>query len=374
MHFTDFKIDSSYLDILKKQGIINPTKVQEKVIPQVIAGNDMIVQSPTGTGKTLAYLLPILSLINQNSDDLQGLIIVPTRELALQISTVAKSLTENNNINILPLYGGISGSSQMNKLKKQPQLIVATPGRLIDHLRQNNITLNDIKFLVLDEADQLLLTGFKPEIDYVVLNSPGSRQTLFFSATLPPQIKKLAYRYTCQPEYINYSQTHDEAEYISQEVILTTARQKFPTLEIVLDEENPYLAIIFCRTKRRANELLEKMKKYKFNVDVIHSDIAQNKRERILKSFRNGDLQYLIATDVAARGLDISYITNIYNYDVPETPEIYIHRIGRTGRAGESGVSSTFVTEEDTDQLHAIENHLQNSIPKRKVDIRTTNK
>lgn len=369
MNFESLGIKKASCDALKKYGIKEPTAVQQAVIPSILKGKDLIAQSATGTGKTLAFLLPLIQNIDAKLSQLQGLILVPTRELALQIAEVALPLAALYNIELMAIYGGKKAADQEKKLEKKPQLIVATPGRLMDHIHQGNIDLTTITTFVLDEADQLLLAGFKPDIEEIILQIPGDRQTLFFSATLPPQIKKLAYRYTYQPEYHTTTiKTPDQPD-IAQEIVPTNDRQKFPALQIVLNEDNPFLAIVFCRTKRRANELYAKMKKYNFNADVIHSDIPQNKRERILKQFRKGDLQFLIATDIAARGLDINFVTHIYNFDVPESAEVYIHRIGRTGRAGATGSSCTFVTEEDAPILKEIESKMQREITRRLVKI-----
>jgi len=369
MNFESLGIEKASCDALKKRGIKEPTSVQQSVIPSILEGKDLIAQSATGTGKTLAFLLPLIQKADASISQLQGLILVPTRELALQIAEVAKPLAALYEIELMAIYGGKRTADQEKKLEKKPQLIVATPGRLMDHISQGNIDLTTTGTFILDEADQLLLAGFKPDIEAIILQIPGNRQTLFFSATLPPKIKKMAYRYTYQPEHYTAAVTASNQPAISQEIVPTNDRQKFPALQIVLNEDNPFLAIVFCRTKRRANELHAKMKKYKFNADVIHSDIAQNKRERILKQFRKGDLQFLIATDVAARGLDINFVTHIYNFDMPESADTYIHRIGRTGRAGATGYSCTFVTEEDTAILRAIENRTKRAIQRRSVKI-----
>jgi superfamily II DNA/RNA helicase len=369
MNFESLGIKLASCDALKKQGIKAPTAVQKAVIPTILDSKDLIAQSATGTGKTLAFLLPVIQKMDVSLSELQCLIVVPTRELALQIAEVAKPLATLYDIELMAIYGGKRTADQEKKLERKPQMIVATPGRLMDHVGQGNIDITTIKTFILDEADQLLLAGFKPDIEEMVLQIPGSRQTLFFSATLPPQIKKMAYRYTYQAEFYTPSADKANRPAIEQMVVPTNDRQKFPALQIVLAEDSPYLAIIFCRTKRRANELHAKMKKYKFNVDVIHSDIEQNKRERILKQFKKGDLQFLIATDVAARGLDINFITHIYNFDIPESAEAYIHRIGRTGRAGATGYSCTFVTEEDTDMLRDIERRNNGAIKERFVKI-----
>ena len=374
MNFKDLGISEPLVQVLKKSGITTPTSIQEECIPLIKDYKDVIAQAQTGTGKTLAFLLPLFENISLDVFATQALIITPTRELALQITEEANQLAKGKAINVLAAYGGRNIGSQLNKLKGTIHLIIATPGRLIDHIERGTIDLNKIKTVVIDEADQMLLMGFRNEVDQILRATPRNRQTLCFSATMAPNVKKLAYHYTYSPTMVTIEPKKVTIDTIRQEVIETTDRWKADTLCQVLEEDNPFLAIIFARTKRRADELFAKMKKRGFNVQVIHSDIAQNKRERILKSFRNADLQYLIATDVASRGLDISGVTHIYNYDVPETPEIYIHRIGRTGRAGEDGYTCMFVAPKDNLEFNMIERKLRRNLPKRqlKEELRKT--
>ena len=374
MNFKDLGISEPFVQVLKKSGIITPTPIQTECIPLIKDFKDIIAEAQTGTGKTLAFLLPLFENISPEMDATQALIITPTRELALQITEEANKLATAKPINVLAAYGGRNIGSQLNKLKGTIHLIIATPGRLIDHIERGTIDLNQIKTVVIDEADQMLLMGFRNEVDQILKATPRNRQTLCFSATMTPNVKKLAYRYTYSPINVAIEPKKVTNDTIHQEVIETTDRWKADTLCQVLEEDNPFLAIIFARTKRRADELFAKMKKRGFNVQVIHSDIAQNKRERILKSFRNADLQYLIATDVASRGLDISGVTHIYNYDVPETPEIYIHRIGRTGRAGDDGYTCMFVAPKDHLEFNMIERKLRRNLPKRqlKEELRKT--
>jgi len=369
MSFELLNIHPSMVELLKKNGISNPTPIQRLVIPKVFGGLDLVVKSETGSGKTLAYLLPLLELIDTSVDALQTLIVVPTRELALQVQGVANGLAEVFGTRALAIYGGVRSSEQLKKLKHPPHLIVATPGRLMDFLSLGEIALDRVKHFVLDEADQLLLDGFKPEIEHLFMRLPGNRQTLFLSATLSARVNKLAHRLAYQPTVCRLDKSPVHDEFMRQEVVLTTDRQKFPALQLVLEADNPYLAIIFCRTKRRADELFLKMKKYGFNGGVIHSDISQNKRERLLKSFRSGDLQFLIATDVAARGLDIAHVTHIYNFDVPESLETYIHRIGRTARAGATGQSCTFIGEHDEGLFAPIKQQFGGALVHRTVKI-----
>ena len=374
MNFKDLGISEPLVQVLKKSGITTPTSIQEECIPLIKDYKDVIAQAQTGTGKTLAFLLPLFENISPDVCATQALIITPTRELALQITEEANQLAKGKAINVLAAYGGRNIGSQLNKLKGTIHLIIATPGRLIDHLERGTIDLNKVKTDVIDEADQMLLMGFRNEVDQILRATPRNRQTLCFSATMAPNVKKLAYHYTYSPTMVTIEPKKVTIDTIRQEVIETTDRWKADTLCQVLEEDNPFLAIIFARTKRRADELFAKMKKRGFNVQVIHSDIAQNKRERILKSFRDADLQYLIATDVASRGLDISGVTHIYNYDVPETPEIYIHRIGRTGRAGEDGYTCMFVAPKDNLEFNMIERKLRRNLPKRqlKEELRKT--
>ena len=374
MNFKDLGISEPLVQVLKKSGITTPTSIQEECIPLIKDYKDVIAQAQTGTGKTLAFLLPLFENISPDVCATQALIITPTRELALQITEEANQLAKGKAINVLAAYGGRNIGSQLNKLKGTIHLIIATPGRLIDHIERGTPDLNKVKTVVIDEADQMLLMGFRNEVDQILRATPRNRQTLCFSATMAPNVKKLAYHYTYSPTMVTIEPKKVTIDTIRQEVIETTDRWKADTLCQVLEEDNPFLAIIFARTKRRADELFAKMKKRGFNVQVIHSDIAQNKRERILKSFRDADLQYLIATDVASRGLDISGVTHIYNYDVPETPEIYIHRIGRTGRAGEDGYTCMFVAPKDNLEFNMIERKLRRNLPKRqlKEELRKT--
>ena len=278
-------------------------------------------------------------------------------------------LAKNSDINVLAAYGGRNIGSQLKKLKGPIHLIIATPGRLIDHITRKTIDLSSVNTVVIDEADQMLLLGFKNEVTSILSTTPHNRQTLCFSATMGSNVKRLASNLTFEPKYVTVEAKTTVVSTIKQELVETTDRWKADALCQVLEEDNPFLAIIFCRTKRRADDLFAKMKKNKFNVQVIHSDIAQNKRERILKSFRSADLQYLIATDVASRGLDISGVSHIYNFDVPETPETYIHRIGRTGRAGDTGYTCMFYAEKDFEELNQIERRLRFNIKRREVEF-----
>lgn len=367
MNFRELGIEEDILNILNKNGITTPTPIQEESIIPIKNGKDIIAQAQTGTGKTLAFLLPIFENISKDTNSTQVLILSPTRELAIQITEEATKLNEAKNINILAAYGGKDIGSQINKLKKNIHLIIATPGRLLDHLDRGTIDLSKIKTFVLDEADQMLLMGFKNEVEAILSKTSKKRQTLCFSATMNSQVKKLAYRYMTNPMEISIKKTEITLDSIKQEVVETTDRWKQDALFKVLNEDNPFMAIIFCRTKRRVDALEEAMAKNGYNCAKLHSDIQQSKRERIMKSFRNADIQYLIATDVASRGLDISGVDNIYNYDIPETAADYVHRIGRTGRAGNGGYTCMFIDPKNIKTLNEIEETIKFEIPRREI-------
>ena len=372
--FNELQLSPEILKSLAGLGYDEATEVQAKVIPAILNQKDVLVQSKTGSGKTAAFGIPLCEQIEWEENKPQVLILTPTRELAVQVQEEIMHIGRFKRLKVAAVYGKAPIKDQARELKQKTHIVVGTPGRVLDHIERGTIDLNKIKTVVIDEADQMLLMGFRNEVDQILRATPRNRQTLCFSATMAPNVKKLAYHYTYSPTMVTIEPKKVTIDTIRQEVIETTDRWKADTLCQVLEEDNPFLAIIFARTKRRADELFAKMKKRGFNVQVIHSDIAQNKRERILKSFRDADLQYLIATDVASRGLDISGVTHIYNYDVPETPEIYIHRIGRTGRAGEDGYTCMFVAPKDNLEFNMIERKLRRNLPKRqlKEELRKT--
>lgn len=367
MNFKELGIGNDLVNELNQIGIKTPTPIQQQAIPLILNKKDIIAQSQTGTGKTFAFLLPMFENINPKENNIQGLIITPTRELAIQISDAAQKLNKVKEINILAAYGGKDIKSQLNKLKRSIHLVIATPGRLLDHLDRDSINLRKLKTLVIDEADQMLLMGFKNEMEAIIKETNKKRQTLCFSATMDSDVKKLAYRHTKEPAEITIKSKDITLDTIRQEVVETTDRHKKEALCKVLNKDNPFMAIIFCRTKRRVDALEEALSIDGYNCEKLHSDIPQSKRERIMKSFRNADIQYLIATDVASRGLDITGITHIYNYDIPETSEDYIHRIGRTGRAGEDGYTCMFIAPKNIKTLEEIENDINYRIPRRNL-------
>ena len=367
MNFIDLKINNEIINTLNKNGIVEPTPIQKECITPILMGNDVIAEAQTGTGKTLGFLLPIFEKVDVNKDNVQALILTPTRELAIQITEEANKLSQAKNVKVLSAYGGKDISSQLSKLKNNIHLVIATPGRLIDHLMRKSISLKNLNVLVLDEADEMLFMGFKNDIETIMTYIPKNVQTLCFSATMDSKVKKLAYRYMTNPSVISIKKENTTLDNIIQEVVQTTDRNKQDALCKCLDKDNPYLSIIFCRTKARADKLEEDLYKKGYNCAKIHSDIKQSKREQIMKAFRSAKLQYLIATDVAARGIDVTGVTHIYNYDIPENVESYIHRIGRCGRAGEKGYTCLFVDPKNHNMLKEIENTINMAIPEREL-------
>ena len=351
-------------EVLQELGIKVPTPVQLQAIPLLLSGKDIVVQAQTGTGKTFAFLLPILERINGKKNNVQALIITPTRELALQITTELNKLAFKVNANVLAAYGGQDVERQIRKLKSSIHIVVGTPGRVLDHIRRGTIALSELKMLVLDEADQLLHMGFLPDVEQIIKQTSPKRQTMLFSATIPPSIRSLAKRYMITPENIQIESKRITLDEIRQVVVATTDRGKQDTLFKLLDDYRPYLTLVFCRTKRRTAALNKALLENGYSSDELHGDLSQAKREQVMKRFREAKLQILVATDVAARGLDVEGITHVFNYDIPQDVESYIHRIGRTGRAGEKGLAITLATPSDGLALQFIEKGIGMSIEK----------
>lgn len=367
--FLDLGIKAEMVEVLKENGITDPTPIQTQVIPELLRGKDVIAQAQTGTGKTLAFVLPIFEQIDLTKDDVQALIVTPTRELAIQITAEARKLTAAKAVNLLAAYGGQDVEQQIRRLKGNIHMVICTPGRLLDHLRRQTINIKHLKMLVLDEADQMLHMGFINDVESIIKQTPVDRQTMFFSATMPREIRSLAAQYMNEPVQIQVKGEDITLREIKQLVIETTDRGKQAALIAALEEYRPFMAIIFCRTKRRAKALNEALGRNGYKTDELHGDLTQAKREKVMKAFRSAKLQFLVATDVAARGLDIEGITHVFNYDIPQDTEDYIHRIGRTGRAGQMGMAVTFVSPKDRDTLMLIEKGIRMAIDKRKVKV-----
>lgn len=331
-----------------------PTPVQERSIPMASEGTDLMAQAQTGTGKTGAFAIPIIGNLDRNGK-IQCLVVVPTRELAVQVTEDFADLAKYTEHRSVAIYGGQSINVQISRLRKGVECVVGTPGRIMDLMRRGELRFNSVRFVVLDEADRMLDMGFIDDIEWILGRVPKERQTMLFSATLPEQIRDLARRYMRNPREIIVSQDTLTVPKTDQVYINVGRRNKIWALCRILDGERPHRAMIFCSTKRMVDILSGKLKGYGYPVEGIHGDLTQAARDRVMSKFRSGKTRILIATDVAARGLDIEDVTHVINYDIPENPEDYVHRIGRTARAGKEGRAITFVTKEEQHLVKAIE-------------------
>ncbi|MCD9025639.1 DEAD/DEAH box helicase [Cohnella silvisoli] len=363
--FAEFGLEPDVLQAIMEMGFEEATPIQAKAIPVAIAGKDMIGQAQTGTGKTAAFGVPLISKIAASEDRIVALIMAPTRELAIQVSEEIEKLGRFKGLRSLAIYGGQDISRQIRSLKRKPQIIIGTPGRLLDHINRKTIRLDDVRTVVLDEADEMLDMGFMDDIQSILKLVPDERQTLLFSATMPANIQKLAQQFLRNPEHIAVDSKLLSAPLIQQFYVEIQERMKFDGLCRLLDMEPPELAIIFGRTKRRVAELSEALMKRGYACDGLHGDLSQNQRDTVMRKFRDGSIDVLVATDVAARGLDVSGVTHVINFDLPQDPESYVHRIGRTGRAGREGTAWSFVTARETDHLHFIEKVTRHRITKK---------
>lgn len=365
--FISLGIRRAMQEQLHKNGITTPTPIQVQAIPVLLAGKDLIAQAQTGTGKTLAFLLPIFEKVTLKPHA-QVIIITPTRELASQITQVAAELAAPLGVEVLSVYGGQDVERQIAKLKSGVQIIIGTPGRLLDHIRRGTVSLSGVTRLVLDEADQMLHMGFIEDVESIIRETSSKRQLMLFSATMPPKVRALATRYMDKPVDIQIRTQNVTLDEIKQVVIEISEEAKIDTLCKLIDEYRPYLAMVFCHTKQRAVMLNEALIQRGYEADELHGDLSQAKRERVMRRFSEAKLQILVATDIAARGLDIEAVTHVFNFDIPHDVEYYIHRIGRTGRAGESGVAVTFVTPQETHYLRLIEQGIKATIEKRRAN------
>ncbi|MEG0234591.1 DEAD/DEAH box helicase [Cetobacterium sp.] len=367
-NFNNLNVNKNIIELLSKMGIKEPTDIQKEGIPPILNGKDVIAQAATGSGKTLAFIIPIIQNLGGNGKLPQSLIITPTRELAIQIAEECEKINYDNK-KIMLAYGGREVAGQIETLKSGVDIVIGTPGRLVDLIERKAIDLSKIKTLVLDEVDQILMMGFRNEIDKVIEVCSRKRQTLCFSATIDSTVKKIAYRITKEPLNIVIESKENKLANINQHIIKTSDRRKLDTLCSLLNDTNPFMGIIFCRTKVRVDSLEEELSSRGYSCQKLHSDIPQAKREKIMKAFKDVEFQFLVATDVAARGVDITGVTHIFNYDITEDVESYIHRIGRTGRAGEKGESYLFVTDKNEGMLNDIENTIGFSIPEMEIEF-----
>jgi len=366
MEFGSVVQDQRILRVIADLEWEEPTPVQEQVIPLARRGEDLMAQAQTGTGKTGAFAIPILEKLKENRR-IQCLVLAPTRELAVQVAEDFSELGKHTNTRAVAIYGGQSINVQTDKIRRGAEIVVGTPGRLMDLMRRGELSFQGVRFLVLDEADRMLDMGFIDDIEWILQRVPNERQTMLFSATLPQPIRELAQRYMRSPKEIIISQDTLTVPQTEQVYINVGRKNKLWALCRIIDSERLERAMVFCSTKRMVDMLNHKLRAYGYSADAIHGDLSQALRDKVMTKFKSGKLRILIATDVAARGLDIEDVTHVINYDIPENPEDYVHRIGRTARAGKTGRAITFVSREEQHLVKAIESFGKTKIEQHEV-------
>jgi len=353
--FNELTLSREVLLAIADMGFEEMTPIQAAAIPLALAGRDVLGQAQTGTGKTAAFGIPMMERIRMDVEQVQGLVLAPTRELAMQVAEELNRLGAVKGVRSLPVYGGQEIDRQIRALRARPHIVVATPGRLLDHLRRRTLRIGQVSFVVLDEADEMLNMGFIEDIESILAETPSERQTMLFSATLPLPIQNLAMKFMRDAVKATLPVRELTVPTIEQHYIEVKESQKFDVLCLLLDTASPGLSIVFGRTKRRVDEVSEALAKRGYAAMGIHGDLTQSRRDQVMRKFRDGSIDVLVATDVAARGLDIDGVTHIYNFDIPQDAEGYVHRIGRTGRAGRTGQATTLVTPREYDLMRLIE-------------------
>ena len=367
--FLGLGLSETTLDALAKADYLEPTPVQAGLIPKAMAGVDLMGQARTGTGKTAAFAVPILERLSPHraGADPQALVLVPTRELAVQVRDEFAKLAAGRRVGIVAVYGGKPIRKQTEQLDRGVEVVVGTPGRVLDHMGRGTLRLGDLSCVVLDEADRMLDIGFRPDIEKILRRCPQSRQTLLLSATIPPPVKRLAERYMRDPEMLDFSPTDVAVETIEQFYFTIDPVKKFDLLVELIRREEMRQAIIFCRTRRGTEKVASRLRRKLQSVDSIHGDLPQRVRDRVMAEFREGKIRHLVATDVVGRGIDVTRISHIINYDVPQFCDDYVHRVGRTGRMGREGVAYTFVTPEEGNELTRIEMRINRLLKRQEV-------
>jgi ATP-dependent RNA helicase DeaD len=360
--FSDLGLSEGLLETLGELGYEDPTPIQEQAIPELLAGHDVIGQAQTGTGKTAAFGLPLLEYLDPDSHDTQALVLTPTRELCIQVTQALRSYAEHLPIEVIAVFGGQAVATQQSRLRQAAHVVVATVGRTLDLVNRGSLILSSARYVVLDEADEMLDLGFIDDVERILRLCPSGRQTSLFSATMPPPIERLADRYMYDPVTIKVTPKQLTVDAIEQAYVEVPAREKVDRLIKVLEAEEPEQAIIFCRTKIGTARLDDTLRARGLGVKALHGDMSQGQRDGVMLSFKDHRLRLLVATDVAARGLDIEHVTHVINYDVPDVTETYVHRIGRTGRVGRTGRAITFVTPAQRPEINRIEREAKTSI------------
>ncbi|MDR1774474.1 MAG: DEAD/DEAH box helicase [Clostridioides sp.] len=368
LKFEDLQLSDEILKAVYEMGFEEPSPIQSQSIPAIMEGKDIIGQAQTGTGKTAAFSIPILEKIDPNNKKVQAVILCPTRELAIQVSTEVRKLAKYKpGIKAIPVYGGQAIDRQIKSLKSGVQIVIGTPGRTIDHINRRTIKMDSVQMVVLDEADEMLDMGFREDIELILSNTPADRQTTFFSATMPRAILDLTKKYQKDPIQIKVVRKELTVPNIKQYYIETRATNKLEVLCRLIDVYNPKLSVAFCNTKRKADELVGDLQARGYFADALHGDLKQAQRDIVMDKFRNGTIDILVATDVAARGIDVDDVECVFNYDLPQDEEYYVHRIGRTGRAGREGMSFTFVFGKEMRKMKDIERYTKHKLIKHNI-------
>lgn len=363
IRFDEFGLTPQVNRAIKEMGFEESTPIQTKAIPAIRTGQDVIGQAQTGTGKTCAFAIPAIEMMNTEDEAVQVLVLCPTRELAIQTAEEFESVSKfTERVRILPVFGGQSIERQIKALKKRPQIIIGTPGRVMDHMRRRTLKLGGLKMMILDEADEMLSMGFQEDIDTILEETSEDKQTILFSATMPKSILAITKKYQDDPVHIKIAHQQLTVPNIEQYCIEVRESSKIDILSRVIDGNNINLALVFCNTKRKVNELTMRLKTWGYSAAALHGDIRQNERLNVLNKFRNGELNLLVATDVAARGIDVDNIEAVFNYDIPNDEEYYVHRIGRTGRAGKTGKAYTFISGREWIKLKDIQRYTKAKI------------
>jgi ATP-dependent RNA helicase DeaD len=353
--FSALGLSADIVSVLDALGYEAPTPIQAQAIPLLLAGRDVLGSAATGTGKTAAFALPMVERLERSQRSVQGLVLAPTRELAIQVAEAIHRYGAKRRVTVLPIYGGQPIQRQLQMLKRGVQIVVGTPGRVLDHLRRGSLTLSAVRHVVLDEADEMLDMGFADDLEAILQQTPAERQTALFSATFPPRLNALVRRYLRDAERVAITAEVRRTPRVRQVAYTVTRPHKLEALGRILDVESPASAIVFCRTRTEVDDLSAALAAHGYSPEALHGGFAQTQRDRVMNRFRQGTADILIATDVAARGLDVEHVSHVINYDIPESPEVYVHRIGRTGRAGREGVAITLVQPREHYLLAAIE-------------------
>jgi len=368
LKFEDLPLSKHVLKAIAKMGYSEATPIQSSAIPLIADGKDVTGLAMTGTGKTAAFALPLIDKINPADKCIQALIICPTRELAMQVSgEITKFLAFKKEVSVLPVYGGQPIERQMNALRRGVHIIVSTPGRLMDHINRRSISLKNVTCVVLDEADEMMDMGFRKDIEKILQSTPTTRQTVTFSATMPTSVLQLIKKYQKNPELIQVSSPDAAADTVEQHYYEVDNRNKVTLLKHILKNQNPYLSLVFCNTKYKVDEIAKRLQQHGILTESLHGNVSQPKRNRVMKKFRSGDVQVVVATDVAARGIDVPNIDIIFNYDIPKDEKSYVHRIGRTGRAGKSGHAISFVSPQDAFSFRHVKRCIETTITQQKL-------